>query len=276
MIQSEFSKQLDTVSDLTYDDISCHGFVDAACHIDNLRYQGKLLADELILKGIDPTVRFHKGSFIEIPIDAEVKNAKFSLFDISNMLKDKMQAALKDFFAKYTKNYDIHLKANILTDGESVRAVDITDLDAEDKITPFRLSAKVSKLDTFPILEKLHGTFDFSNKRIVFYDLMKRMRVCCKDQFPKRYLKMSDGEIWDDMIKQTSKILKFNMQSQFNQTVETDLMKAMLVLLQEKKNILDIDVKAKKETPLEQTVMMFFIAGPDEVKDVYDMKVIAK
>jgi hypothetical protein len=102
------------------------------------------------------------------------------------------------------------------------------------------------------------------------------MRKCCKDKFPARYLEMKDGEIWEDMILQTSEILKLNIKSQFNQDVETDFMKAMLALLQEEKNHLDIQVEAKKQIPLEQTVMMFFIAGPDAVKEVYDIKVKAK
>jgi hypothetical protein len=192
------------------------------------------------------------------------------------MLKDDIQEHLKAFFTRYTKNYDITIEANFLTDGKRVRDVKILDLEAADKITPFHIQGEIVNLDTFPILKSFHANFDFTGKRIVFYDFMKEMRSCCKDKFPERYLSMSDGEIWDDMIAQTVSVLKMNVKSQFNQTLETDFMQAMLAILQEEKNFLDIDVKAKKDTPLEQTVMMFFIAGPDAVKEVYDIKVKAK
>ncbi len=275
-IASEFAKQIDTIDALKHGSIKCEGFINADCTIDTLRYQGALLADKLILRGIDPRVQFKDGEFINLPLHAEIKNAQYSLFDISTMLKNDIQENLKSFFSKYTKNYDITIDANFLTDGKSVRDIEIIKLDAEDKITPFVVSGKIVQLDTFPILERFHGSFDFSNKRIVFYDFMKSMRQCCLDKFPDRYLKMSDGEIWDDMIAQTVAVLKMNLKRTFNQELERDLMRAMLDLLQEKRNFLDIDVKAKKMTPLEQTVMMFFIAGPDAVKEVYDIKVEAK
>jgi hypothetical protein len=275
-IVSEFTKKLDTVEAFSHGAITCEGFVKADCRIENIAYQGIALADSMTLQGIDPLVKFHEGDFISLPLSAKIHNAKFSLFDISNMLKDDIQKELKDFFKKYTSDYDVTIKASFLTDGTTMRDIKILDLQAEDKITPFQLEAKVTQLDTFPILENFHVSFDFSNKRIVFYDFMKDMRKCCKDKFPARYLEMKDGEIWEDMILQTSEVLKLNIKSQFNQDVETDFMKAMLALLQEEKNYLDIQVEAKKQTPLEQTVMMFFIAGPDAVKEVYDIKVKAK
>lgn len=275
-IASEFTKQIDTVASLKHGAVTCEGFINADCKIEGIMYQGLLLADSLTLKDIDPTVQFEEGTFINLPINAEIKNAKFSLFDISSMLKNDMQEELKNFFTKYTMDYDITIQANFLTDGKRVRDIDIVEVDAKDKITPFRLKGKVTQIDTYPILKGFQGSFDFSNKRIVFYDFIKEMRQCCLDKFPSRYLKMSDEEIWNDMIAQTSKVLKMNIKNQFNQDIETDLMKAMLALLQEKKNILELDVKAKKDTPLEQTVMMFFIAGPDAVKEVYEIKVKAK
>ncbi len=275
-IASEFTKQIDTVEALKHDAVTCEGFINADCRIDNITYQGLLLADSLTLKDIDPRVQFEEGTFINIPVHAEIKNAKFSLFDISSMLKDQVQENLKSFFNKYTKNYDISIRANFLTDGKRVRDVDILEVDAKDKITPFILKGKVTQIDTFPILQGFEASFDFSSKRIVFFDFIKEMRKCCLDKFPARYLKMSDNEIWDDIIKQTSEMLKFNMKNQFNQDLETDMMKALLALLEDKKNTLELDVKAKKQTPLEQTVMMFFIAGPDAVKEVYDIKVKAK
>ncbi len=275
-IASEFTKQIDTVESFKHDAVTCEGFINADCRIDNITYQGLLLADSLTLKDIDPRVQFKEGEFINLPVHAEIKNAKFSLFDISSMLQDQVQEELKNFFTKYTMNYDITIKANFLTDGKRVRDVDILEVDAKDKITPFRLKGKVTQIDTFPILQGFQGSFDFSSKRIVFFDFIKEMRKCCLDKFPERYLKMSDGEIWDDMIEQTSKALKMNIKNTFNQDIETDLMKAMLALLEDEKNILELDVKAKKQTPLEQTVMMFFIAGPDAVKEVYDIKVKAK
>jgi len=275
-IASEFTKQIDTVESLTHGPVSCEGFINADCSIEAITYQGLLLADSLTLKGIDPTVQFEEGTFINLPVNAEIKNAKFSLFDISSMLQDKIHEELKNFFTKYTMDYDISITANFLTDGKRVRDIDILELDAKDKITPFLLKGKVSQIDTYPILNGFEGSFDFSSKRIVFYDFIKEMRQCCLDKFPERYIKMSDEEIWNDMIAQTSEALKMNLKNQFNQDIETDLMKAMLALLQDERNILDLKVTAKKETPLEQTVMMFFIAGPDAVKEVYDIKVKAK
>ncbi len=275
-IASEFSKQIDTVSALSHGEVTCKGFINADCTIKDIVYQGLALADSLELKGIDPTMQFKEGVFTNIPLAAEIKNAKFSLFDISNMFKDDVQVDLKNFFTKYTTNYDIHIEANLLTDGKSARAVDIIKLDAEDKITPFVLSGKVTQLDTFPILNSFKGSIDFSNKHAVFNDFMKEMRGCCLEKIPARYAKMSDGEVWDDMIAQTSMMLEQSLKQQFNQDIETDMMKAMLALLKDEKNTLYIDVNAKKETPLEQTVMMFFIAGPDAVKEVYDIKVEAK
>ena len=275
-IASEFTKQIDTVEALKHDAVTCEGFINADCRIDNITYQGLLLADSLTLKDIDPSVQFEEGTFINLPVHAEIHNAKFSLFDISGMLQDTIQEELKNFFTKYTMDYDISIKANFLTDGKRVRDVEILEVDAKDKITPFVLKGKVTQIDTFPILQGFQGSFDFSSKRIVFYDFIKEMRKCCLDKFPERYLKMSDGEIWDDMITQTSQALKLNIKNQFNQDIETELMKAMLALLEDEKNTLELDVKAKKQTPLEQTVMMFFIAGPDAVKEVYDIKVKAK
>ncbi len=275
-IASEFSKQIDTVEALKHGTVSCEGFINADCRIDDISYQGLLLADSLTLKDIDPRVQFEEGTFINLPVHAEIKNAKYSLFDISSMLQDDVQKELKNFFTKYTKDYDISIKANFLTDGKRVRDVDILEVNAQDKITPFRLKGKVTQIDTFPILQGFQGTFDFSNKRIVFYDFIKEMRKCCLDKFPERYLKMSNEEIWNDMIAQTTAVLQMNMKSQFNQSLEKDLMQAMIALLQDEKNILELDVKAKKQTPLEQTVMMFFIAGPDAVKDVYDITVKAR
>ncbi len=275
-IAEEFTKQIDTVNALTHGKVSCEGFINADCRIDNITYQGLLLADSLTLKDIDPRVQFEEGTFINLPVHAEIKNAKYSLFDISSMLQDQVQENLKNFFSKYTKNYDISIRAKFLTDGKRVRDVDILEVDAKDKITPFRLKGKVTQIDTYPILQGFQGTFDFSSKRIVFFDFIKEMRKCCLDKFPQRYLKMSNGEIWDDMIAQTASMLKLNIKNQFNQDLETDLMKAMLALLEDEKNFLELDVKAKKQIPLEQTVMMFFIAGPDAVKEVYDIKVKAK
>jgi hypothetical protein len=276
MIAKEFAKQIDTISELSYGKIACSGLINADCSIDTISYQGEKLADMVILKEIDPRVQFKEGDFINLPLRAEIKNAQYSLFDISNMLKDDIQENLKDFFTRYTKNYDITIEANFLTDGKRVRDIKIIDLEAADKITPFHLQGEIVNLDTFPILKSFHANFDFTGKRIVFYDFMKAMRSCCKDKFPERYLSMSDGEIWNDMIAQTVGVLKMNVKNQFNQELETAFMKAMLAILQEEKNFLDIDVKAKKDTPLEQTVMMFFIAGPDAVKEVYDIAVKAK
>ena len=275
-IAEEITKQLDTVQALKHGNIGCSGLVKADCEMKDVVYQDTRLAESVTLKGIDPLVQFHEGDFIEIPVEAEIKNAKFSLFDISSMLRNDVQKELKNFFTKYTKNYDISIKANFLTDGKRVRDVDILEVNAQDKITPFRLKGKVTQIDTFPILQGFQGTFDFSNRRIVFYDFIKEMRKCCLDKFPERYLKMSNEEIWNDMIAQTTAVLQMNMKSQFNQSLEKDLMQAMTALLQDEKNILELDVKAKKQTPLEQTVMMFFIAGPDAVKDVYDIKVKAR
>ncbi len=275
-IASEFTKQIDTVASLTHGPVVCEGFINADCRIDGITYQGLLLADSLILKDIDPTVQFEEGTFIDLPVSAEIENAKFSLFDISSMMQDGIREELKNFFTKYTTGYDINIKASFLTDGKRVRDIDILEVDAKDKITPFILKGKIVQLDSYPILKGFQGSFDFSNKRIVFYDFIKEMRQCCLDKFPQRYLKMSDEEIWNDMILQTSEMLKLNIKNQFNQDIETDLMKAMLALLQDEKNILDLKVTAKKDTPLEQTVMMFFIAGPDAVKEVYDIKVKAK
>ncbi|HIP47222.1 MAG TPA: hypothetical protein EYG95_06655 [Campylobacterales bacterium] len=275
-IASEFTKQIDTVASFEHGTVTCAGFINADCKIEKIMYQGLLLADSLTLKDIDPTVQFEAGTFINLPVNAEIENAKFSLFDISSMLQDEVQEDLKNFFTKYTMDYDINIKANFLTDGQRVRDIDIVEVDAKDKMTPFILEGKIINIDTYPILKGFQGSFDFSHKRIVFYDFIKEMRKCCLDKFPERYLKMSDEEIWNDMISQTTEVLKMNIKNQFNQDIETDLMKAMLSLLQEEKNILELDVKAKKDTPLEQTVMMFFIAGPDAVKEVYDIKVRAK
>ena len=276
MIAKEFGKQIDTISALEHGPIRCTGLVNADCTIEMIRYQGHKLADEVTLSGIDPRVQFKEGEFINLPLHAKIKNAQYSLFDISSMLKNDIQKNLKSFFTKYTKNYDITIHANFLTDGKHVRDIEIVDLNAEDKITPFHLSGKIIHLDTFPILKDFHVNLDFTSKRIVFYDFLKAMRHCCIDQFPKRYLKMSDGEIWDDMIEQIVSVVKLNMKSQFNQSLEKDFMQVMLEILQDKKNFLEIDVKAKKDTPMEQTVMMFFIAGPDAVKEVYDIQVKAK
>jgi len=276
MIEKEFAKQIDTISELSHGKIACSGFIDATCSIDTIVYQGHKLADRLTLEGIDPRVQFKEGEFITLPLHATIKNAQYSLFDISNMLKEDIQANLKSFFSKYTKNYDINIDAKFVTDGKSVRDIEIVDLEAKDKITPYHLSGKIIHLDTFPILKRFHVNLDFTTKRIVFFDFLKAMRSCCIDKFPERYLKMSDAQIWDDMIAQTVGVLKINLKSQFNQSLEQDFMRAMIEILQDQKNFLNIDVKAKKDTPMEQTVMMFFIAGPDAVKEIYDIKVKAE
>jgi len=275
-IASEFSKKLDTVSNLSYASIACDGFVNADCTIKDIAYQGKMLADSVTLEGIDPRVQFKKGTFIKIPLSAKIKNAKFSLFDISSMMKNDIQVELKDFFTKYTKDYDIDIDATMTTDGESVRSVEIVKLDAKDKITPFILKAKVDKLDTFPALSNFHIAFDLSKKRVIFYDFLESMRQCCSDKIPERYVTMKNEEIWNDMIERTSISLSANVNNQFNQEIETQFMKAILVLLNDEKNTLSIDAVSKKETALEQVVMMFFLAGPDAVKSIYDIKVSAK
>ena len=275
-IADEFTKQLAGISALKHGDISCEGFINADCTIGEISYQDILLADSAVLKGIDPMVQFKEGVFVSVPLEAKITNAKLSLFDISNMLKDDVQKELKNFFIKYTSDYDITLKANFFTDGTRMRDINIISLDAEDKMTPFVLSGKISQLDTSPILKGFKGAFDFSKKRIVFYDFMKEIRMCCPDKIPAQYAEMSDEEVWDDMIAQISQFLKLNIKNQFNQSIETDIVKAMLAILQDEKNTLQLEVIAKKETPLEQTVMMFFIAGPDAVKEVYDIKVEAQ
>ncbi len=275
-IAQEISKQLDTVEAFKHGPITCNGLVKADCQMPNISYHGTLLAERVTLQGIDPLVQFKEGEFLTIPVKAKVKNAKFSLFDISSMFKNDIQKELKDFFAKYTKNYDITLDAAIVTDGKSVRDVDIVELYAKDKITPFRLSAKVTQIDTFPILHHFEGNFDFTNKRIVFYDFLDTMRKCCIDKFPKRYLQMSNEAIWNDIVMQTVAVLEINLKGQFIQEAERDFMEAMVAILQDKKNFLKLVARSKKETPLEQIVMMFFIAGPDAVKEAYDIKIEAK
>ncbi len=275
-IAEEIAKQLDTVQALKHGGIHCTGLVKADCEMQDIVYQDTRLAESVTLKGIDPLVQFHEGNFIEIPVEAEIKNAKFSLFDISSLLKNDIQKELKNFFSKYTKNYDISIKANFLTDGKRVRDIDIVDVDAQDKITPFLLKGKVSAIDTFPILDGFYAKFDFTNKRLVFYDFLDEMRRCCIKKFPERYLKMSNEAIWNDIVMQISAMLTMNLKNQFIQEGERDMMRAMLDILQDKKNYLVLDVKAKKKVPLEQTVMQFFIAGPDAVKAVYDMKIEAK
>ena len=275
-ITSEFLKQIDKVTNLTHGKMTCTGFIKADCSLENIAYKGTLLADSMTLRGIDPMVQPTEGEFITLPLEATIHNAKFSLFDISAMLKDNFQQELQSFFKKYTTDYDIHIKAEFLTDGRGVRDINIIDLFAEDKITPFHISTVVKQLDTFPVLETLHASFDVSHKRLVFFDFMKAMRKCCKDKFPERYLEMSDIEIWDDMVHQTVAAVKLSLKGQFNQGVEVAFMKALLDILEDQKNAFDVSVTAKKPTPLEQTVMMFFIAGPDSVKDVYDIQVKAK
>jgi len=275
-IADELTQQLAGISALKHGDISCEGFINADCTVGEISYQDILLADSVVLKGIDPTLQLKEGVFVSIPLEAKIINAKLSLFDITNMLKDDVQKELKNFFNKYTSDYDITVKANLYTDGTRLRDIDIISLDAEDKMTPFVLSGKISQLDTSPILKGFKGAFDFSKKRIVFYDFMKEMRMCCPDKIPAQYVEMSDEEVWDDMRAQTSQFLKLNIKNQFNQSIETDLVKAMISILQDEENTLKLELIAKKETPLEQTMMMFFISGFDAVKEVYDIRVEAK
>ena len=275
-IADELTQQLAGISALKHGDISCEGFINADCTVGEISYQDILLADSVVLKGIDPTLQLKEGVFVSIPLEAKIINAKLSLFDITNMLKDDVQKELKNFFNKYTSDYDITVKANLYTDGTRLRDIDIISLDAEDKMIPFVLSGNISQLDTSPILNGFKGAFDFSKKRIVFYDFMKEMRMCCPDKIPAQYVEMSDEEVWDDMRAQTSQFLKLNIKNQFNQSIETDLVKAMISILQDEENTLKLELIAKKETPLEQTMMMFFISGFDAVKEVYDIRVEAK
>jgi len=274
-IASVLRSKLDTVKAFKYDKITCDGFVKADCRIDGVAYMGKSLADSVTFGGIDPTVQFDVDNFKKIPLHAEVKGAKYSLFDISSMMKESVQTDLKDFFAKYTKDYDITIDALLATNGESVRSVEIVKLDAEDKITPFVVSGEVDKLDTFPVLKHFNAHFDFSKKREIFYDFLENMRACCQDKIPARYLKMSNEAIWNDVISQMTVALGENLHNQFNQDVETQFIKAMLVLLQDERNTLEVAVKSKKDIPLEQTVMQFFIQGPDAVKAAYDIQIKA-
>ena len=277
MIEKEFRVQVESVSDLSYENISCGGMLlKSECSIYNIAYQKTKVAERVTIYNIDPTVSFQDGDFIELPLDAKIVGIYDSMFDISSLFNDEIAKSMESFFKKYTSGYDADIQAIMLTDGKTVKSVNITKLDVQDKLTPFIISANIKNINTFPILQSFQGTFNLSKKRIIFYDFITQMRECCKDKIPSRYIRMNNEETWNHMISQTISILDLNLKKKFNQNLEINIMNAAKKILQEEKTNFFFDLKAKQAVPLEEIVMKLFLVGPDILLENYDITVKAK
>ena len=276
MIEEEFQKQIENTHDLSYKKIECSGLLlKSDCSIYEIKYQQTKVADKVTIYNIDPTITFQEGNFIDLPLDAKIEGINSSMFDISSLFHDEIAKKMESFFKKYTSGYSATIEATMLTDGKTIKAINVKELNVKDKLTPFVISANIKNINTFPILESFQGTFDLSEKRIIFYDFITQMKKCCIDKMPSRYKNMSNEEIWNHMIKQTISILDINLNKKFNQELEIDIMNTAKQILQEEKNNFFFDIKAKKTIQLEEVIMKLFLVGPDILLENYEIKVKA-
>ncbi len=276
MIEEEFQKQIENTPNLSYTKVECSGLLlKSDCSIKDIKYKNTKVADEVTIYNIDPTITFEDDNFINLPLDAKIVGINSSMFDISSLFHDEIAKKMESFFKKYTSGYSATIKATMLTDGKTIKNINVKELNVKDKLTPFVISINLKNINTFPILQRFQGTFDLSEKRIIFYDFITQMKNCCIDKIPSRYKTMSNEEIWNHMIKQTISILDINLKKKFNQNLEIDIMNTAKKILQEEKNNFFFDIKAKKTIRLEEVIMKLFLVGPDILLDNYDIKVKA-
>jgi hypothetical protein len=263
-ISKEFSKQLSTMKNLEYKDIKCDGFLKSDCSISNPKFKGVLIADELIVSDIDPTIMPKQGEFLEIPLRIDLKNTKFSIWDA--LSKQESSPQMQKFLKKYSGDYDISSSLTLLSDGYSVKSLKILDLKADDKFLPFDLSGEVDGLDGAVILKDLDATFDFSKKRVMFNDFVDSMKECCVDDFPDRYKMMSKDELYSE-FKENIKDIDLQIES---------LNDAISVLSDDKKHILHLSIKGKSDTPISKMLLPFLMGGTRVVDQFFDISVEAK
>ncbi len=276
MIEKEFQKQIASVSELSYKRVECSGLLlKTECSIYDIKYQKNKIADRVTIYNIDPTVKFKDGNFIDLPLDAKIEGISRSMFDISSLFHDEISKKMENFFKKYSSNYSAMIKAVMRTDGKTIKAVNIKELNVKDRLTPFIMSANIKDINTFPILESFQGTFDLSEKRIIFYDFITQMKKCCLDKVPLRYQNMNNEDIWNSMIEETIAVLDINLNKEFNQNLEIDIMNTAKIILKEEKNNFFFNIKAKKEIFLEEVVMKLFLVGPDTLLENYNITVKA-
>jgi hypothetical protein len=263
-ISKEFSKQLSTMKNLEHKKIKCDGFLKSDCSISSPKFKGILIADEIKVLGIDPTIIPKQGEFVEIPLKIDLKNAKFSIWDA--LSKQESSPQMQKFLKKYSGDYDISASLALLSDGDSVKSLKIVDLKADDKFLPFDLRGEVDGLDGSVILKGLDATFDFSKKRVMFDDFVDSMRECCIDDFPAEYKVMSKDELYVEFMKKI-KSSDFRVPA---------LNESLSILSDDKKKILHLAITGKSDTPLSKMLLPFLMGGTRVVDQFFDISVEAR
>ena len=263
-ISKEFAKQLDVMKELEHKEISCSGFLKSDCSIASPTFKGFLLADEIKISDIDPTIVPKQGEFVEIPLKIDLKNAKFSIWDA--LSKQESSPQMQKFLKKYSGDYDISSSLSVLSDGVGLKSLKILDLKADDKFLPFSLKGEVDGLDSSVILKKIDATFDFAKKRVMFDDFVDSMKECCIDDFPPEYKDMSKDELYEKFIQKIKEV---------DLGVES-LNSATSVLSDKDKKTLHFAINGKSDKPLKQMLLPFLMGGTRVVDQFFDIRVEAR
>ncbi len=261
-IAKELTKELDKNPAITQKEVTCSGFIKSDCTITEPKVNALVLSDSVTIEGIDPTVMPKEGEFKPIKLKIEAKGVRYSLWDF--LKKNPLFGTNRDFFQKYGKKYDVDADFVALSDGKTVRSIDVVRLKADDKMLPFELSTKADSLDKELVLKHLDINLNLSKKREIFNDFITIAKK--NGTLPPQMASKSNQEIISEI---SSMMLR-------NSTSIRALDEVTKALLDANSTSLSVKIDAKSDTPISKMLIPLVLSQGGALEEFFDIEVKAK
>ena len=254
---------------LVHQKVTCNGFVNSTCTIDNPSYKGHMIAKRLMIESIDPQtlITLQKAqqhhTFKTIPLHLTLIGVKDSLW---GLLAQKGNRITKQFLAPYTQEYNLTASLNLHTDTQTVQSIQITNLKADEKLIPYEIKGAINDLDKATSISDLQICLNLSHKRKLFDDFATQMRACCAQDFPMEFQTMDNDQLYHIFLDKLS---------QFHSPI-TPLNEAINALKDPAKKSLTFTLKAKQKIALKQLALPLLMLGPNALERYYDIRVKAE
>ncbi len=266
------AKQIDTAltaEGLSHQEVSCDGFVESSCTIDDPTYKGHKIADRLIIASIDPQtlVSLQKAqqnhTYENVPLHLSLIGIKDSLWGLIAKKGDRLT---RQFISPYTQEYNLTASLTLRTDTQTVQSLQIKNLKAEEKLIPYEIKGQIDNLDKATSLSALQIHLDLSQKRKLFDDFVTQMRSCCAQNFPREFQTMNNDQLYQIFL---------NKLSQFDSPM-TPLNEVINVMKDPTKKALIVSLKAKQKIALRELALPLLMLGPNALERYYDIRVKAE
>ena len=216
-VEKELQKAILNYKDISYDNIKCSGSINEECKIINPKYKQNLIADSIDIKNIDLLHLPKGGKFVEESLNIELKNNKYSIWDLLNRF-----SKFNDF-KKFDADYNTTVDLRVLTDGKSLRAIKIDSLRADDKNLPFTLKTDLSGIDSSLKLNELDIDFDLSKKELFLKDIFAQN----SPRFPKTGIEGVDKAV-DAIFSKDKKSLNLSLSSKTQKSLKEMILPFMI------------------------------------------------